>query len=816
MPSEVITLHNLPPLTTPFVGRKTDIADILARLVDPGCRLLTLVGAGGTGKTRLAIETLQHLDAYKFRHGAFYVPLAPLTSPDNIVPTIINVLGIVVGNDGSPTDELITFLQQRQLLLVMDNFEHVLDGVDIVADILSSAHDVTVLATSREVLNLTMEHIWHVQGMGYPQVDDPADINQYDALNLFIERAMQVRPDFAPGDEQANIIRICQLVAGLPLGIELAAGWLKTLSPAHIIQHIERGIDILATRARNVPDRHRSIRAVFDHSWQLLSSDEQAVFRRLSVFRGGFTLEAAKEVAAADLIVLAGLIEKSMIWRDAAGRYDIHELLRQYGEDQLKRTNEYQSHCEAHLEYFSRFVADCVPELQGRDQIGALDEIRADFENILTAWQYGGQHNLFGPLNLMLEGLQVYFEIIRYPPISNEMYRSLLDRLEPLDDTEAHRLLHRVKVFFWYVQFRQRKLLYTGQQLSDEIHESMRIAEEHEDRLIAFLCLIMMNLTPKKHPYNPAIGDLLNKGKSLGTYYYSWALDQICYYLTIGLNDNSKTTETILNEYLEVAKSLDDTNGIATAYSHLAQHTRFWGNIDDALRYYQLAIDGFSKTRNVQAIATYSSLSILMQLKKGQFQNVISLMPYQFEQLNRFGWFANHRYMTMVVAKAEVLQGNHRRTHELIKQIATFPTDVRPRTVFHLHELHIMYGITINDYELVRQYLGQALEIESSVIAVRLKLDFLPLVAFYYRHEHQFTDAVQLMSLTFTHPLSTIEWMDKWDLLRHLREELQNVLDSAAFQSAWEHGTQLDVENVLNDIRQQLGILTQTMMNLNH
>jgi predicted ATPase len=400
-----ITTHNLPPQSTVFVGRQSEIKDIVSRFQDDNCRLLTLVGAGGIGKTRLAIESILHLIASDFEHGVFYVPLAPLTSVDNIVMTIINVLGIVINEGGTAKDELVKFLNQRNLLLVMDNFEHLLDGADIVADILQTTPSIKILVTSRETLNLSMEHVWHVRGMRYPDSEEPDAINQYDALNLFVERAMQIRRDFSPSDEQIAIIQICQLVDGLPLAIELAASWLKTLSCQDILKQIEQGIDFLATRNRDIRKRHRSIRAVFDHSWQLLSVDEQAVFPRLSVFRGGFTLEAAEHIAGADLITLSGLVEKSMVRRDARGRYDVHELMRQYGEEKLAQLHETPSILSAHVNYFASFMRERAIDIKGRRQAEGLDEADIDFDNIVEAWYRAIHMADYDALHNMMEAL---------------------------------------------------------------------------------------------------------------------------------------------------------------------------------------------------------------------------------------------------------------------------------------------------------------------------------------------------------------------------------------------------------------------------
>lgn len=805
MSIQTITLHNLPSQPTPFVGREADIVDIIGRLRDPKIRLLTLIGTGGIGKTRLAIEVIHYLIKSDFEHGIFFVPLAPLTSADNILTTIINVLGIMVGNESSLQDELIKFLQQRHLLLVMDNVEHVLDGVDLIADILNATANVKILATSRVMLNLSMEHLWHVRGMDYPKHNDPEDINRYDALNLFIERAIQVQRDFAPGDEQVNIIRICQLVDGLPLGIELAAGWLKTLSLNDVIQHIEEGIDILSTRNRDIKPRHRSIHAVFDHSWQLLTVDEQAVFPRLSVFRGGFTLEAAEQVADADLMILSSLIEKSMIRRDANGRYDIHELLRQYGEAKLTEVEEFTITHKNHLIYFASFVSNRVADLKGAQQVESVAAIRADFDNIFEAWQTVREYQMYAPLGQMLEGLLIYFEIIRYPPIASEMYRSMLTHLSNFNDPSFKRLHHRIQIFYWYIQFRQRKILYHGQ-FSDNLHHSLRLAEDEQDWLLVLLCQIIIKLSSRNVRQLPNTDYLLEIGRRLDHYYYGWVLNQLCYYFTIVLNDNSKMTENVLNEYLRVTQSIHDIDGIATAYSHLAQHARFWGDIDDALRYYKLAINGFRKTNNVQAIAVFSALSIFMKLKSGEFEDVIQRIPYHFEQLNQFGFFGNHRYINMVVTKATILLGDHRQASMLINHSSTLQDDNRSRTIFHIHEAQIMYSITIGDYVAVRQYIMQALQIDTAVIAIRLQLDFLPLAAFLYHHDQQFTEAVKLLGLVFTHPLATTEWMERWDLLMQLCQALEDALGTSAFQSTWEQGAQLDVDTVIDGIRRYVGI----------
>ena len=324
--------HNLPHAPTSFIGRSFEIADLLALLDNGDCSLLSLVGPGGIGKTRLAIEVAsRNID--KFSDGVFFIPLAPLSNPDNIVTSVANSLGLHLSNEGTPREQLLNYLRERKVLLVLDNFEHLLDGVDIVADMLITCAQIKILVTSREALNLQEEWIRQIKGMRFPENTIINDMKSYSAVRLFMERANQIRGDF---DELACAIRICQIVEGMPLAIELASAWLKVMSCEQIIQEIQRNIDFLVTKSRNIDERHRSIRAVFDQSWEMLSVEEQTVLGRLSVFHGGFELEAAEQVADASVFNLSEFVEKSLLKVTTSGRYEMHELLRQYAEQHLE------------------------------------------------------------------------------------------------------------------------------------------------------------------------------------------------------------------------------------------------------------------------------------------------------------------------------------------------------------------------------------------------------------------------------------------------------------------------------------------------
>lgn len=385
---EVRRPTNLPAERTPFVGRRDELGDIKSCLEK--ARLLTLIGPGGIGKTRLALKAAEET-ADDFENGSFFVALAPLQSLEHIIQTIAEAVKFPLATHENPKHQLLRYLKKKQLLLIMDNFEHLLDGAYIVSEILVAAPAVKILATTRARLNLQSETILTVGGMDFPVQQGPLDNQDYDAITLFVQSASRVRPGFHPSpDELAKIANICLIVQGMPLAIELAAAWLHILNLDEIAQELEKGIDILSTELRDAPERHRSIRAVFEHSWFLLNQTEQQIFKVLSIFRGGFTREAAQQVSGASLQLLAGLVNKSFLSHDPdSGRLEVHELLRQYAQEQLRETPE-ASHFaqEAHAAFYAEFMQQKWKDLKGRRQMLALAEIEADIENVRAAWRY--------------------------------------------------------------------------------------------------------------------------------------------------------------------------------------------------------------------------------------------------------------------------------------------------------------------------------------------------------------------------------------------------------------------------------------------
>lgn len=377
---------NLPSSPTPFIGRTSELELIKAELGKT--RLLTLSGPGGMGKTRLALRTAE-LVAVDYRDGSFFVPLAPIRSVENIVQAIAEVVGFPLPTNEDPERQLIRYLQKKNLFLVIDNFEHLMDGVNVVSEILQNTSEIKILTTSRERLNLQGETNLSISGMKVDGEMGAEIAEKDDAVSLFLGSASRACPGFDPlPGELIQIGHICQFVGGMPLAIELAASWLHVLSVNEIDDELRKGLDILETDIRDAPVRHRSIRAVFDGSWSLLDVEEREFFMRLSIFKGGFTREAAQNVAGASIKQIGDLVNKSLLNHDpGTGRLEIHELLRQYAQEHLEKLPQIDASAkDAYATYYAEFMQDRWEQFKGSGQIPAFAEIEADIENVRAAW----------------------------------------------------------------------------------------------------------------------------------------------------------------------------------------------------------------------------------------------------------------------------------------------------------------------------------------------------------------------------------------------------------------------------------------------
>lgn len=410
--------HNLPTQPTPFVGREAELAK-LAQLVSPlDTQLVTILGAGGMGKSRLALALAGFLKE-QFPDGVYFVPLTGLSAPEEIVPAIAEAAGQLFSQGRSG---LLDFLREKRLLLLLDNFEHLLEGVDIVSEILRTCSQVKILATSRVKLGVQGENLFPLAGMDFPEMrqvetqTDNLDYTAMDSVRLFVQSARRTKPGFElEGEHGAAVARICRLVQGMPLAIVLAAAWMEMLTPSEIATEIENSLDFLAGDIQDAPDRHRSMRAVLDHTWRQLSSRDQQLMAFTSIFRGGIIREAAQVVTGASLRELMALTSKSLLQRSPDGRFQVHELLRQYAAERLAEQPDITSQTaeewirEQHSAYFCALLDRLAPEWKSAAVMSARTEMLDDLLNMRLAWDWAVARAQVTHLAQGLESLSLFY-----------------------------------------------------------------------------------------------------------------------------------------------------------------------------------------------------------------------------------------------------------------------------------------------------------------------------------------------------------------------------------------------------------------------
>lgn len=413
-PEPAIPGHNLPAAQTCFVGREKELEQIGGLLRDPFCRLITLVGPGGCGKTRLALQAAGKARR-SFPDGVYFVPLEACHASNYLVSAIAKVLEFSIdgyASDFDPKTQLLDFLRSRAALLLMDSFEHLVDGAGLLTEILEAAPKVKLIVTSRQRLGLHGEWVVELEGMPVGGESTSADPRPGDAVQLFCHRARQSKTDYQLLEaDREPVIRICQMVEGMPLGIELAAAWHPMLTPPEIAAEMEKGLDFLVTSKRDVPEKHRSLRAVFDSTWALLDEDQKALFSQLAIFRGGFTRQAAEQVCGASLAQLSALRDKSLLWITGTGSYNMHNLLRQYALEKMNRAEEKDRET-----LYTRFSAYYINRLLEREMdfwgtrmTQAREETRFEIENLRAAIDWACQHGEEGKTRQALIALMYFY-----------------------------------------------------------------------------------------------------------------------------------------------------------------------------------------------------------------------------------------------------------------------------------------------------------------------------------------------------------------------------------------------------------------------
>jgi predicted ATPase/class 3 adenylate cyclase/Tfp pilus assembly protein PilF len=490
--------NNLPVQTTPLVGRDEEVSAVRARLLRSEVRLLTLTGVGGIGKTRLALQAAAEM-LYDFPEGVFFVNLAPLVDPGLVVPTVAYTLGLREAGAQPIAETLKEYLKDKKLLLVLDNFEQVLKAAPGIADLLRSASQLRVLATSRAALGLSMEHQYAVPPLQVPDPRKPASLealSQYGAVTLFIQRAEASKPDFQVNNANAPAVaEICYRLEGIPLAIELAAARIKVLTPRAILERLGNRLKLLTGGATDLPSRQQTLRSTIEWSYDLLSEGEKQLFRRLAVFRGGRTLEAAEAVCNSsgdlELDVLDGitsLVDKSLMYvvesasstsgeggEGGEPRYVLLETIHEYAWEKLLECGDAEELQRQHALYFMGLAEQAEPELTANKSEVWLARLELEHDNIRAALSWSLETGIFSEFALRIAGA-----IWRFWYMSGYLSDGRTWLGTALARSEGAAAPVRAKGFVGYGVL----LLHLGEYKAAELHlrESLRLYEALDDK----------------------------------------------------------------------------------------------------------------------------------------------------------------------------------------------------------------------------------------------------------------------------------------------------------------------------------------------
>jgi len=786
--------NNLPVQLTDFIGREKELVEIAEALSQN--RLVTLIGSGGTGKTRLAIEAgTAQLKNNQFVNGVFFISLAPLETIEVIVPTIASSLGFSFYGGGEPRQQLLDYLREKAMLLIVDNFEHLLSGVGLVTEILNSAPHIKILATSRARLNIQEEQLFHLTGMEFPNWESPQDAIEYSAVKLFTQTAHRVRSDFElTADNMKYVVRLCRLVDGMPLGILLAASWMEMLEPEEIAGEIEKSLDFLETRQRDLPDRQHSIRSVFDYSWKLLNSSEQNVFMKSSVFRGGFTREAAEQVTGASLRDLMELVDKSLLHRDPDGRFNIHELLRQYAEEKLSQVpNESDATKNQHSSYYANFLHQRETMLLGKNQKQALDEITNEIENISMSWNRASLQCCIENMKNSLECLAEYYDIRSKFTDAEFMFSTATKRLKKCLENKKDgsiELLH-ARIQMWQGYFAS----WSGDLKKSEtlIRTSLAVLDKSDtqrDKAYAlyFLGQSVLAWKDKKACYEQAIASFQEIGDRRG---WALCLDSLSD-VTVYTSEFELTIQLCL-ESLKIFEELGDDVWIAKLLDHLGYAYWLVGNYEKAKTYHQQSPAIHKKFGNCYAEADALNLLAIDLAALNDYEQGIQLLREALEISKEIG----------ATLKTSVVLTNLAEIYNAMKDFKNAASCARESFLYNPNRSEWLTWsnrtlgealVGLGDLQGARKYLHKSLEIAHTV---QEKMDILlaiKAISFYFATKGENVKALELIVLINYHPAA---WQWTKDRASELALQLEANLSPDVVAQAQERGRVLDLDTAV-------------------
>ncbi len=743
-PSQPLAPHNLPAFTTPFVGRPQELQELGELLQNPEQRLITILGLGGIGKTRLAVAAAQqNLDV--FVNGVYFVQLAPINDNTDLVTTIAENIGFSFSGSGDSKEELISYLREKKMLLILDNFEHLIACADLFGEFLKSAPYITLLVTSRERLRLQGEYTFELDPMVIPATTENFDtMLSYPVVQLFLESARRVAGDFELDEESAPYVaHICQLVHGIPLGIELAAGWLEMLPIEEIVMEIERSLDFLETDLRDVPARHRSMRAVFEYSWNLMNDDERETFMKLSVFRGGFEREAALKVTGASLRNLMTLVNKSLLRRAPDGRYIPQKVLREYAEEMFaEQSAELEATRRSHADYFANFMKKHEEGFYTKIELKTVQSVEREHENVKAAWEWALVNQEWSYIGDMLQGTMLIHQSKSLLAEAAQRFGHLADTMEKQDATH-HPL-------YWRARIRQA----LSTQRLGEYEESFTLAEESN-----------RYFTENPDPFEQ-----------------SYALNCLSY--SAMMQGRYQESMDYASEATKLAYVVEDMNLIFNSLGNLGYAKYLYGDNEGARTIYE-ELNQMAEQAKYSPIGRAFGLNNLGEIvhRMGHFERARELYEEAYQIFKSYGTRRGMAFTLNNLAGVYVFMGENEKAQSMYERAYKLNKQIGDRDgIGHSVSALGNQAFFTNDYSTAEKYYREALEVRQSIGNKRRIADSLTDLANVAYMTHQLDDmkAYIEQSLAIRHEIGDVQEIALTLLVASLGDSAIGNLDEAS------------------------------------
>ncbi|MEJ2598532.1 MAG: tetratricopeptide repeat protein [Anaerolineales bacterium] len=797
--------NNLPSLPTGLVGRENEILE--AKRMLGSSRLLTIIGPGGVGKTRLALQVAAELHD-EFPSGVFWIPFATVMSAEMILASMAVALGFTFYGGEDPEVQFFNFLYEKQLLMLLDNLEHLSEGVDVLARLLERAPKVKLLCTSRERLNLQGEAVSLLGGMQIPENASLDHLEGFSAIQLFLQAARLAKPEFAINeDNKASVVQICKLVDGLPLGIEMAASWVRMLSPEQIAQEMIKNLNFLSSNQLDRPLRHQSLRAIFEQSWFLLTPQEKPALARLAIFPSHFNREAASAVGQANLLTLSNLLDKSMLQAAQDGRYAIHEVIRRFSLEKLESDDsEWEMAHQKYVDYYAGVMLEASKNLYGRQQIETLNLINQEIENVLHAWNWCIDHALWHQIDQMLQSLFLFYEIRGLVQEGDKVLLQAQVLLESLDETEfgeaepiqllLGRILVRRGVFV-----RRLALYEISQGFTESGLEILRHQSDASEQAFALLKLGQLfeeigNYEAGRSACREGLLLYQNLNDQHGTAQVLNQLGVIAYQC-----GRYAEAEKYTMDSLDIFRKLEDTWNLAMVLVNLGNVESELGVYHRAQRYYREALEFFQQVGDVSGKA--AALNNLGDIAR-ELAEFDQAQAYLQQSLNLYQQLGNRYGQSVAMCNlGEVLnrQNETTKAHQILQQSLAICDETGNRTGMAYALVNLATIMTRQgDYETARQFLCRAISLAHENEALPLVMDVLIAYGQWLRLNDKGIQALQVLMYASRHP-ATMKARKKE--AERLISRLASELPPAETRQAYEISVMQSMDEILQIVKDE-------------